>query len=414
LQVSASHPALGASSTHPLLEIEVLPEWYQTYWARGTGLLLLALLGWALFERQRSRLKARHARHLERQQREFAEQLAEEKSRFLAQSSHEMKNLLGGATGMAELIVAQTAQPTVRDKAGRLLDLCADLSRLLDDLLDNARLERGQISLTQTAFDPLEVCTAVLHGLQPRAVQKGLNLRSELPRRAALRIGDPLRLRQIVVNLLSNAIKYTEHGEVLLCVDLDDPQWLRVRVQDTGPGIPAEAQAQLFTPFALGRNRRDSTGLGLWICRQLCDLCEGQIAVHSGPLGTAFMIELPWPTDADHPRNTELQLLIVASAELRARWLHAAAELGLPARGAETLLGVLSESLLRSASHPPVAESGTVPSVEIRVLLPGADSQELDFALSVLAARGCNCLPEAPEPNEPERYLASLLAARSR
>jgi signal transduction histidine kinase/streptogramin lyase len=402
LQITASHPSLGAAFDQPQLEIVVAPEWYQTAWARISAVLVALLLGFAVIENQRRRLKARHARQLGEQRVQFAERLADEKSRFLAQSSHEMKNLLGGATGMAELIATQSAQPGVRDKANRMTQLCGDLSRLLDDLLDNARLERGQITLDIAAFDPLELCTSVLDDLQSRALQKGLELHLQRPGHSARRLGDALRLRQILSNLLSNAIKYTEQGSVCLSAELDDPQRLRVNVRDSGPGIAPEARERLFQPFALGRNRRDSTGLGLWICKQLCTLCGGTIRVQSDDHGTCFVVELPWPIIPDAVAFAD-QLVIVGDAARCEPWLQAAYEMGIKAITVPTLLGLLADQSRADPGDEAPAQ---------RVIMLGADAAQLRFAHEMLASRGYRYRPDAPDdPAKPHDYLLALLAS---
>lgn len=401
LLVDATHPRLGSALHKPELGITVLPYWYQTWWARlGAALLLLGLAA-ALFENQRRRLKARHERQLGEQRLAFAEHLAEEKSRFLAQASHEMKNLLGGATGMAELIAHVSAQTGVRDKAQRMLDLCRDLSRLLDDLLDNARLERGQISLSSVVFDPLALLRALHDEYSARAQQKGLQLQLELPVHAAQRQGDALRLRQIVGNLLSNAVKYTEQGGIWLSAQLEDPALMTVSVRDSGPGIDAQTRERLFEPFSLGRNRRDSTGLGLWICQQLCQRCGGAIQVHSDTSGSCFTVTLPWVVVSEPARQP--RLVVVATAVERKPWLVAAEQLGMPASGAETLLALLAE---------PQEESVDGPSAPIRVLMPGASAEDLLLATQLLAARGYRMPPQGPPTGaDPTDYLRELLAS---
>lgn len=344
LSVQATHPQLGESLAGAQWSVRVHPYWYQTGWARWTALVLLLGMVWLTIARQQRALQARHARQLAAERLAFVERLAEEKSRFLAQSSHEMKNLLGGASGTADLIAARAESTETRGHARRLAELCADLSRLLDDLLENARLEQGQIRLQPVDFDLLELARECVTAYQTRAAEKGLVLRLVTPKGVAWRHGDPLRLRQILHNLLGNAVKYTDAGEVRLSLDIADPQSCALHVTDSGPGIEPGLRERLFEPFALGRNRRDSTGLGLWICRQLSELCGGQIAVHAESGGTRFAVRLPWPQV--RAATTVGRVLVIGDDRIQSEWQAAGAAFGIEVGGVETPLGVVAHPWL--------------------------------------------------------------------
>lgn len=409
LTLDADHPRLGrALSTHAF-DLTVLPPWWTTWWAQGLG-VLLALFSLALvFQRSRLQLKRRHARQLEQQRLEFAEHIAEEKSRFLAQTSHEMSNLLGGASGVAGLIEAQAPPGPVRHKAGKLVELCADLMRLLDDLLENARLERGQIKLDCQTFSLHAALDDTVSRQFARARDKGLATSVEISTGGDLRIGDALRLRQIVTNLLSNAVKYTEHGRVRLIVSeggataavdgaavCQASDWLVVHVIDTGPGLVPGARKKLFQPFALGTERRDSTGLGLAICAQLVRLAGGSIDVHSDAGGTRFSVQLPWPRAATPVAAGTVttrhgEWLLVGETAATAPWRAALAAAGAGWQQHDTLLGLCA-----------ALKDGDLAAQSAGILLPEADDTTIALAQAVLTPALVGTLPVHCPPRQTE------------
>lgn len=388
LTVDADHPRLGQALMRHTLALTVRPPWWQTGWFRLlAGSAALALLA-ALFVRSRNQLKRRHARQLEVQRLDFAERIAEEKSRFLAQTSHEMKNLIGGASGVAGLIETQAAEAPVRYKAGKLVELCGDLLRLLDDLLENARLERGQIKLAHAPFDLQQTLDDTIVRQLERGRAKGLASTVEFALQANRRIGDPLRLKQIVSNLLSNAVKYTESGSVKLRIDDQQAGWLAIHVIDTGPGLAPGARQKLFQPFALGTERRDSTGLGLAICQQLARLAGGAIDVHSDAGGTRFTVQLPWPAEeavpapaaaAEAPRDW----LLVGTPEHLAPWRTALAACGAGSASHDTLLGLCAA--LQTGQVRPQTCAG--------VVLVDADGSSAALAQALLSTELIGALP---------------------
>ncbi len=241
-----------------------------------------------------------HAHDLARAE---AEQASRSKSKFLATMSHEIRTPLNGLIGMLWLM----ARPESLEEAHRF-DLArrsaADLKTLLDDILEHAKVELGDSSLRNDAFELRGLVARVADLTAPAAAAKGLRFIVDIDQRLppALR-GDMSRIQQILVNLCSNAVKFTDRGEVALMVEfegIDQGGGLLVafRVHDTGIGMsPAvvmrifEAFNQIHRPFdarALG-----GTGLGLSICRRLATALGGALAVASQPgLGSTFTLTL--------------------------------------------------------------------------------------------------------------------------
>src|SRR5262249_4419689 len=152
---------------------------------------------------------------------------------------------------------------------------------VINDILDFEKMEAGKLTLHGEPFDLTSTVEESLRLLRARAVQKGLALRFEFPLDAPrVVVGDASRVRQILVNYLGNAVKFTEIGEIVVTVEYvaqtsAEPNWL-IAVSDTGIGIPADKQAQLFTKFVQADSstsrRFGGTGLGLAICKQLAEM----------------------------------------------------------------------------------------------------------------------------------------------
>jgi PAS domain S-box-containing protein len=232
-----------------------------------------------------------YARDLETA-RKRAEEATRAKSEFLANISHEIRTPMNAMVGMTELALATRITREQREYLNAIQGSADALLTLVNDLLDFSKIEARKLQLDRVAFNLRDALEDTMRVLAPRADQKGLELVCHIhPETPATVVGDPLRLRQIVVNLVGNAIKFTEHGEVVLRVQAEprgngDVQ-LRFSVADTGIGIPPEKQAVIFEAFSQADSsttrRYGGTGLGLAISAQLVELMGGRISVESEP-----------------------------------------------------------------------------------------------------------------------------------
>ncbi len=238
------------------------------------------------------------------QARDAAESASRAKSAFLANMSHELRTPLNAIIGYSEMLEEDAAdrgdEQAVRDLV-RIRSAGQHLLALISDVLDMSKIEAGRVLL---APEELVVADVVREAVEmtAAAAQKNGNVTDVAPLdQAGTLVADPFRLRQVLVNLLSNAHKFTEGGRVSLRVRRGDRQgreWILLEVSDTGIGIAAEQQAQLFAEFtqadASTTRKYGGTGLGLAISRRLCRLMGGDIEVESAPgEGSTFTIHLP-------------------------------------------------------------------------------------------------------------------------
>jgi len=271
------------------------------------------------------------ARQLQQEQaaRTEAEAASQAKSEFLAVMSHELRTPLNAVLGYTDLLqlgIAGSLSDEQRQQLRRISASGRHLLSLVNEVLDLARIESGRLNVERRPIRAADAADAAVVMIQPQAEARGLTIERVDGGMEPLCIGDPDRVRQILVNLLGNAVKFTPAaGSVIVDIGVADApesaarvrgdgSWVYFRVTDTGPGIAADQLELIFAPFVQaqgGRTRgKDGTGLGLTISRRLARLMNGDVTVRSklGD-GAVFTLWLPEATDgAPHGSDVELPL----------------------------------------------------------------------------------------------------------
>ncbi|MEN3165355.1 PAS domain S-box protein [Tistrella mobilis] len=290
----AIHQAIALRADGTEVPVEVSIGAFDT----GDGPMYVAAIA-DMTERNRSMTELRRAR-------EEADAANAAKSAFLANMSHEIRTPMNGVTGMLQILLGTPLDADQRRYAEVARDSADSLLGLIDDILDVSKLEAGRMELEHLPFDLEDLVDGVIAILAPRARDRRIDLAGVVdPSAAGSWIGDPTRIRQILVNLAGNAVKFTTAGHVSIDVsavahrevDPDGRGRLRFRVEDTGVGIAADHLDQLFRPFSQAdasvTRRFGGTGLGLAICRDLTALMGGTIDVVSREgEGSVFTVEI--------------------------------------------------------------------------------------------------------------------------
>jgi len=233
----------------------------------------------------------------------LAEQANRAKSEFLANMSHEIRTPMIGIVGYGELLASTELNAEQREYLATICASGDSLMSLIDDILDLSKIEAGKLDVNLQDFSLRRCIDELVATQQPQLTSKGLSCRVDIPAELPeVLVGDPLRIKQVLLNLLGNAIKFTERGSVGLSVAVaqrhDSEVLLDITVEDTGVGIPAESLGRIFEPFTQAdgttSRRFGGSGLGLSICQRLTDLMGGRLSVSSQEgAGSCFSLRLP-------------------------------------------------------------------------------------------------------------------------
>ncbi|HEY6515457.1 MAG TPA: two-component regulator propeller domain-containing protein [Steroidobacteraceae bacterium] len=306
------------------------PAPWASPWAYA--LYALVILGVAVHRLRKQELERRHqARERERLEAEVAartrelsesnSQLADAaraKSDFLNRMSHELRTPMNGVVGMTELL-ARTPQSATQARLTQTIRSSSQvLLRIVNDLLDLSRVQAGKIALETLPIDLDRILDECANLFSATTQAKGIRLTVRPPEGAksagrAL-IGDPFRIRQIVMNLVGNAVKFTEQGEIRVLADIEvadaEHATVHITIADSGIGMDAATVAKIFQPFTQAdestSRRFGGSGLGLAICRELAELMGGRITVESAPgVGSTFHVFVPLAVTVQRPGPAE-------------------------------------------------------------------------------------------------------------
>lgn len=234
-------------------------------------------------------------------QAEQLRQASDLKSRFLSYMSHEFRTPLGSILSIASLLSDELDGPLSAEQHKQVAFVSTsarELSDMVDDLLDLAKIEAGRITISPAWFDMLDLFAALRGMFRPIVDASTVDLIFEEPVGLPRLFSDDKKLAQILRNFISNSLKFTQRGEVRVSATLENAEEIRFAVSDTGIGIPPEMHAALFEDFSQVdsplQKRLRGTGLGLSLCKRFAELLGGRVGVDSQPgVGSTFYAVIP-------------------------------------------------------------------------------------------------------------------------